>query len=346
MPSMGGSGDYGGDDVSGTGIGGGIGGGENSRAGYGGFGGLGIGNPGSYGGIQSVGAPGFSGGYGSDGGAYQSNEGALQSLYDSLYAVQQTQGIPKLAKAALPTLLSAMGIPFGGVMTMGLDKIAGTVGKRNATLDAMREAGVTDEQLADMFGRSPVSTFGSDSPAMWGSDWQGQTFVGMPGGSGSGDAGGAVDAAPGSTAGATGGLADDWRAFEDKFMGLGDQIMSDYQNRMSGLPQLDLKLPGRMGGGNVPLAPGKWAAMAGDQARVEGGIMDRMAEAGAMGIGGRQDIWRTKEQIENQINMQNRAIDANEPSAWESWAPVVASGVDTIFNTDWGEVADTIGGWF
>jgi len=360
MPGYGGgnSDDPSGDDpggrhgTTGSNSGGGSNGNE-SMGGYGGFGGLGIGNPGSYGGQASVGAPGFSGGYGSDGGAYQTNSGAVQSVYDALYGVQKGKGMPKLAKTGLSTLMSAVGVPFSGLATTAIDGLISQVGRRNSTLDAMRAAGYTDQQLGQLLGDTAVSLMGNDQAAMWGTDEWNRQFNNAVVGKyhadqwTGGQASGSTDSTAGAdTAGTTGGLAGDWRAFEENFGGMGDQIYSDYQDRMSNLPQLDLKLPGRMGGGMVPMAPGKWAQMYGDQAKTESGIMDRMADINATGIGGRQDIWKTSEQIKNQQNMQERAIDASEPSAWASWAPVVGSAVDTIFDTDWGDVADTISGWF
>lgn len=74
----------------GQGSGGGIGG---SERGFGGFGGLGIGNPGSYGGGQTVGAPGFSGGY--NGGTGNQGRDPLQGWdFWDRFAAGSTVGLP------------------------------------------------------------------------------------------------------------------------------------------------------------------------------------------------------------------------------------------------------------
>ena len=171
MPSTGGSDpDSGGDDTGhgsdgasgGGGFGGDGGSGRGDEGGYGGFGGLGIGNPGSYGGQQSVGAPGFGGGYsGGYGGGY-SNAGAIGvptaadlpadesfGWLDALGTVGTVLGI-----AGMLTGNPALGI--SGLAARGISGLGNLAGQLGLSFDGSGTGGTIS-------GGDPMSGNGGDS---------------------------------------------------------------------------------------------------------------------------------------------------------------------------------------
>ena len=53
-----------------------------------------------------------------------------------------------------------------------------------------------------------------------------------------------------------------------------NKVRKQYDKDLAGMPSLDLRLPGSMGGGDLPMAPGKWSDMYSSQASTRGNLLN------------------------------------------------------------------------
>lgn len=143
-------------------------------------------------------------------------------------------------------------------------------------------------------------------------------------------------------------LWQDYLDFEQQStQGFGD-IRSQYDQDLAGIPGLTLNIPEGFGSGSIPLAPKVHSQMFGQQAGVRSGLQGQINQGQLAGIGSRDalakniygvgsqnllnqrlptdvamDLFNLDKRASLGIQMANAEADANAPSPWSTWAPVV-----------------------
>jgi len=153
----------------------------------------------------------------------------------------------------------------------------------------------------------------------------------------------------------------EWDAFEQKYNETGasimdayDTISSQYNDNIGNIPQVTLTLPKHMGGGTMPLAPGKWVNMYNSMADTQKDILDSksrlmptLADIQGSAITGRTqagsnkyltpmntafDIFSGDKNYANQQTSLDKQIEANEPTWYDrlaAMAPAVKPAIET-----------------
>ena len=89
-------------------------------------------------------------------------------------------------------------------------------------------------------------------------------------------------------------LWDDYLDFEKTYFDKYENVQNDYQNNLDSMPQMNLQMPGSMGGATVSLAPRVHSAMYGDQANTMKGLINIQGNAALAGMDSRNTLNNNK----------------------------------------------------